>query len=103
MSSKLFNNIKYLCWLKGVKVYELEQDYYTGKLGALERSNRMYQAPLDLIYFCAKKLGVTVEDLVEKDYVNETELEKVRRQIEELEAKERKLLAEREGGMDVNY
>lgn len=90
--SRLYRNIKTVCKKNGITIKQVESPYNAGFISRYEARDAIMELPLFMVYHIAKNCGVSVEDLIEKDFSAEYQLVEIREEIERLKEREAKLI-----------
>lgn len=79
--SRLYANIKALCKYKGVQISDIESPLPAGTISRYERRGTIGNLPIDLVYRASTMLGVSIEELYEKDMAGEIKKESFRHEL----------------------
>ena len=85
MDNKFYGNVKYLAKKKGIMLGDIEESAGKQRGYLAMRKNRCRQIDLNVAMTCSKMLGVTVNDLVEKDYGGAQMKQDILKKIADLE------------------
>ena len=83
--SRLYSNIKCLCTVNKVAMRAIEAPMQAGSISRYENRGKIEDLPVWLVCKAAMAFGVTVEDLMKRDFARELEAEKIKAEMKRLQ------------------